>query len=154
MSVSTYPYESTSSEWGNLEFNQLVIIHLNTATLICDKLQLFDPCLHILSLARQSMGPAHIEVLFENESHSSQVLCLCFLRSWKCLRRGWSRWLWSLEENLPSSSSKTVSWRMQWRERSWRISWHRDRWRSLVNHALCCFLTECTIQFHLYSTKS
>lgn len=85
---------------------------------------------------------------FGYESHSSQVLCLCVHRSWKCLRRGWSRWLWSLEENLPSLSSKTVSWRMQWRGRSWQTSWHRDRWRSFVNHALCRFLIECATSFN------
>lgn len=67
------------------------------------------------------------------------ALLLAF-RSWKCLQRGWSKWLWSLEGNLPSLFSKTVSWRTQWREHSWQISSHRDRWDcTIIRACTACF---------------
>lgn len=64
------------------------------------------------------------------------VLCaLVALRSWKCLQRAWNRWLWSSEGNPPSLSSKTVTWRTPWGERSWPTSWHRDRWDGRIVYA-------------------
>lgn len=101
------------------------------------------PCSAIIRRSPKSLSPAvfqlakryrkhSISLRYFNQVHACQtrktmMSAVIPLRSWKCQQKGWSRWLWSLEENHPSLSSKTASWRTQWRERSWQTFWHRDR---------------------------